>query len=107
MCFEIVRSRQPTVETWIVADWDADKHVRFTEYRQNIQLAFAVLPARAGAELRAQLAYPRPRGPFGSLMARLTVGAGWAKGLEASCAPLQAIFVANRDLFLLHSLDGA
>ncbi len=107
MRFEVVRSRQPTVETWIVAEWDAPSHVRFTEYRQNIQLAFAVLPAGPEAELRVRLAYPKPRGLLSSLTARLTVGGGWAKGLEASCTPLHAIFVANHDLFLLHNLDGA
>ncbi len=107
MRFEVVRPRQRTIESWIVAEWDADNHVRFTEYRQNIQLTMVVQPRGAESELQVRLAYPRPRGILGGLTARLSVGAGWAQGLEASCARLQAIFMASRDLILLHSLDGA
>lgn len=104
MRFEVLRSGQHDAETWIVAEWEPGIHVRFAEFREDIQLVLHLMPLGTESKLHVQVAYPQPRGLLANMLVRRTPGARWAQALESSVGKLNNIFVFNQDIKLLH--DG-
>lgn len=92
--FELTRHGQ--TETWIVADWEPPRRVRYTEYRRNIQLWLELAADGPRTRLRASW-----EAPGSGLLGRLSSARSGAM-LERSLARLHELIKFNRDIRLLH-----
>lgn len=98
--FAIVRAGQHgPPETWIVADWEPPRHVRYTEYRRNVQLVFRLSPLDQQTRVHATLDAPTVSG----VLARLLPDRSGA-ALDRSLARLHEICMLNRDIRLLRGV---
>lgn len=98
--FDVVRRGQHgPPETWIVADWEPARHLRYTEFRRNLQFELFLTAAGPNTEIRAVYSAPGP----GAVLARLLADRHGA-ALARSLARLHELYRFNRDIKLLRGM---